>query len=71
MWWQAWGTADMVRARLMVTCPCCKGKKRLALIEHDEVEGRTILTHPICCHCQGKGEVPAENLDEVDQFWQP
>lgn len=47
-------------ARMMVTCPCCYGRKRLTLIEHDEEEGRTIVTRPICCHCEGKGEVEAE-----------
>ena len=50
----------MVRERMMVTCTCCHGKKRVTLIEHDEVAGRTILTHPICCHCGGTGEVEAE-----------
>ena len=54
--------ANMIRHQryFMVTCPCCKGKKRMTLVEHDEIEGRTILTHPLCTHCQGKGEVEAE-----------
>lgn len=47
-------------ARMMVTCPCCYGRKRLTLIEHDEEEGRTIIARPICCHCEGTGEVEAE-----------
>jgi DnaJ-class molecular chaperone len=41
-------------------CPCCKGKKRLQLIEHDETEGRTILSRPICTHCMGTGTVKVE-----------
>ena len=53
----------IARLRHRVTCPCCKGKKRLTLIEHDEILGRTLLTHPVCCHCEGKGEIEAE-VDE-------
>ena len=34
----------------LVTCPCCHGKGRLALVEHDDVVGRTVVTHPMCCH---------------------
>ena len=44
----------------LVTCPCCHGKGRLTLVEHDDVAGRTVVTHPMCCHCQGEGVVPAE-----------
>jgi hypothetical protein len=46
--------------RRLVTCPCCHGKRRLTLFEHDEVAGRTVVTHPMCCHCQGEGVVSAE-----------
>jgi len=35
-------------------------KKRLALVEHDDVAGRTVVTHPMCWHCQGEGVVSAE-----------
>lgn len=42
---------------MLITCPCCHGAKRLTQIEYDEEDGRTIVTKPICCHCQGKGEV--------------
>jgi len=44
----------------LVTCPCCHGRRRLALVEHDEVAGRAVVTHPTCCHCQGEGVVPAD-----------
>lgn len=49
---------------ITVTCPCCKGKKYLAVVEHDEVEGRTVLSHHQCQHCQGKGKVPSEVGDD-------
>lgn len=48
-----------------VTCPCCKGKKRVPVVEHDEEVGRTILTHPPCNHCQGRGWVPSEVPEEI------
>jgi hypothetical protein len=43
----------------MATCPCCNGKRRLILIEHDD-DGSFTITKPECCHCEGKGEVPSE-----------
>jgi hypothetical protein len=46
----------MMPAMMMVTCPCCRGRKRL-LVEDAE----TGITAPvICCHCQGEGEIEAE-----------
>jgi hypothetical protein len=45
----------------LVICPCCKGRKRLTLVEHsDKAGGRTTLSKPECTHCEGKGKVPAE-----------
>ena len=50
-----------------VTCPCCKGKKRLMVVENaaeftnvppDMVAA--IVTYPDCTHCMGEGTVPAE-----------
>ena len=52
------------RPSRLVTCPCCHGKRRLALFEHDDVAGRTVVTHPMCCYCQGEGVVFAE-VDEI------
>ena len=45
---------------VLVTCPCCHGKRRLAMVEHDDLAGRTVVAHPVCCHCQGEGVVSAE-----------
>jgi hypothetical protein len=45
---------------MLVLCPCCNGTKRLTVVEHDEVDGRTWLEHPKCTHCMGKGVVEAE-----------
>lgn len=50
---------------MMITCPCCHGEKRLTLVEHDD--GCTILTHPECTHCMGKGEVPAPDTSETQE----
>lgn len=48
-----------------IECPCCHGKKRLTVIEHDEQDGRTIITKPQCTHCQGRGTMPAEVRDHA------
>jgi DnaJ-class molecular chaperone len=45
---------------MKATCPCCKGKTVLPVVEHDEIEGRTILRNVPCTHCQGKGEIEVE-----------
>jgi hypothetical protein len=50
------------RPSRLVTCPCCHGTRRLTLVEHDDA--RTVVTHPMCCHCQGEGVVFAE-VDEI------
>lgn len=52
----------------MVTCPCCHGKKRLTVVEHDDETGHTMLTKPLCTHCEGKGEVEVE---DEQQTWLP
>jgi hypothetical protein len=41
----------------MMECPHCHGRKRLAVIEHDDERG-TVLTRPKCGHCEGTGRVP-------------
>jgi hypothetical protein len=43
----------------MMECPHCHGRKRLVVIEHDDERG-TVLTRPLCGHCQGTGRVPVE-----------
>lgn len=60
MWWQAWqfGRAMNERPPGTLICPCCKGDKRLTVIEHDEESGRTVVTKPVCNHCMGRGWVP-------------
>jgi len=30
------------------------------MVEHDDLAGRTVVAHPVCCHCQGEGVVSAE-----------
>jgi hypothetical protein len=60
MWWQAWSTPMMIRSRFMVTCPCCKGKKRVLC-----VDAETGIENPIlCCHCEGEGEIAAEDPEQ-------
>ena len=34
------------RSNCLVTCPCCHGKRRLTLVEHEDVAGRTVVIHP-------------------------
>lgn len=54
---------------MMVTCPCCQGKKRLMQIEPamapEDMERLgmvgAIVTYPECCYCQGDGEIEAGN----------
>jgi DnaJ-class molecular chaperone len=41
-------------------CPCCKGKKILRVVHHDEALGRTTLTSHTCTHCQGEGTIKIE-----------
>ena len=53
---------------IMVTCPCCDGAKRLTVVEHDEENSRTILSKPECTHCEGKGEVPAEDTETQESL---
>lgn len=68
-----------------VICPCCKGAKRLAVIERATIgtctlwpgcgcgtqsgphtcEGQHVTWYD-CCHCQGRGWVPAE-IEETEQ----
>lgn len=60
-----------MRDQHLVTCPCCKGKKRLSCIEHDERTGRTFLSKPMCCHCDGKGVVEAEIAAPLTRRSQP
>lgn len=55
----------------MIECPCCHGAKRLSVIEHDEIEGRMIRTHPQCTHCMGRGTVPAEVSEEPQTSGKP
>jgi len=44
-----------------VICPCCKGAKWLEV----EVDlGR--FEYPQCCHCQGRGSIPAEVDEEPE-----
>jgi DnaJ-class molecular chaperone len=50
---------------MKATCPCCKGRKVLPVVEHDEIEARTILRQEPCTHCQGTGEIDVEV--ETDQ----
>ena len=44
----------------VVECPCCHGAKRLTVIEHDDEQGRTVISKPVCTHCMGLGTVTAE-----------
>jgi len=55
MWWQGWQNADQINAR--VTCPCCRGKKRIKITRYDEAAGRTVLELALCLQCEGTGEL--------------
>jgi DnaJ-class molecular chaperone len=52
------------KKRKQYICPCCKGAKRLTLIEHDDESGRTFVTKPLCNHCGGEGTVTDEYSGE-------
>jgi len=52
----------------VVPCPCCKGQKRLTVIEYDDEDGRTVVTKPMCTHCMGCGEIPVEIDDESERM---
>jgi len=55
MWWQGWQHADQINARHRVTCPCCRGKKRINVVRH--VDGRTVVELALCLQCEGTGEL--------------
>jgi len=55
MWWQGWQTPKQVRDR--VTCPCCRGKKRINIVRHDPAAGRTVVELALCLQCEGTGEL--------------
>jgi hypothetical protein len=58
MWWQGWLTGKQVRARVArVTCPCCRGHKRLNVIRHDDENSRTFIELVTCLQCDGTGEL--------------
>jgi len=44
----------------IVRCPDCKGTKRVKLIVHDELLGKTVLTTPLCQTCEGTGKVKGD-----------
>ena len=68
MWWQGWQSPKQIRERVRslswdqlreqrarVTCPCCRGKKRINVVRH--VDGRTVLELALCLQCEGTGEL--------------
>jgi hypothetical protein len=70
MWWQGWQKPDQIRERVRsltwdqireprarMTCPCCKGKRHINRITHDDANSRTVLAHVRCLQCDGTGEI--------------
>jgi DnaJ-class molecular chaperone len=56
-WLLPWTTPHQIRERLMLTCPCCKGKRHVNRVHHDDATSRTVLTHVRCSQCDGTGEI--------------
>ena len=57
MWWPGWQTSEQIRERLMLTCPCCRGKGHVNQIRHNDATSRTVLIHVRCLQCDGTGEI--------------
>lgn len=50
----------MMQERIEVTCPCCRGERRLVFVEAIPCVDGTVQYVEVpatCCHCQGAGTV--------------